>query len=146
MKKSELEIHPSPLPREHDHYTGSDSYKFYLHFKGKALPNTTVVFNSANASQQTYKSDEDGEFYITMPNDFKDVKDGRRANKPVEFTLQTSHVNEGITYTSTFTMPYYVNPTDYWQTQTLALVLLILGFISGIYMLRNVNKKKKRKA
>jgi hypothetical protein len=81
-----------------------------------------------------------------MPNDFKEVKPGIRANRPAEFILKASHMHEGTTYTTTLAMPYHVNPTDYWRTQTLAIVLLILGLIIGIYMLRNVTKKKKRKA
>jgi hypothetical protein len=146
MKKSDLEIAPVLLPREHDRYTGSNSYKFELRFQDKKLPNTTVTFNTSNGSQETVQSDEDGEFKVTMPNDFKEVKPGIRANRPAEFILKASHMHEGTTYTTTLAMPYHVNPTDYWRTQTFAVVLLILGLIIGIYMLRNVTKKKKRKA
>jgi len=145
MKKSELEITPSPLPREHDRYTGSNSYKFEVHFQDKKLPYATVTFNTSNGSEETLESDEGGEFKVTMPNDFKEVKTGRRANRPAEFILKTSHLHEGVTYTSTFSMPYHVNPIDYWQTQTLAIALVILGLVLGIYMFRNIHKKKKGK-
>lgn len=146
IKKSELEITPSLLPREHDRYTGSDSYKFELHFQNKKLPNTVITFNTGNGSEETLQSDEDGKFKVTMPNDFKEVKPGIRANRPAEFVLKASHVHEGITYTTTLAMPYHVNPTDYWRTQTLAVVLVILGLVTGIFMFRNIHKKKKGKA
>ena len=146
IHKSELEIQPAPLPREHDHYTGSNYYKFELHFKDEVLPNTLITFSTSNGHEETIKSDEDGGFCVTMPNDFKEVKAGRRANRPSEFILKTSHLHEGITYTTTFAMPYHVNPIDYWQTQTLAVVLVIMGLIIGIFMFRNIHKKKKRKA
>lgn len=146
MKKSELEIHPAPLPREHDRYTGSNAYMFEVRFQDRKLAYRPVTFYTSNGSEETLESDEGGEFKVTMPNDFKEVKTGRRANKPAEFILKTSHLHEGITYTNTFAMPYYVNPIDYWQTQTLALVLVLFGLILGIFMFRNIHKKKKGKA
>jgi len=81
-----------------------------------------------------------------MPNDFKEVKPGIRANRPAEFILKASHIHEGTIYTTTLAMPYHVNPTDYWRTQTLAIILVILGLVVGIFMFRNIHKKKKRKA
>ena len=146
IKKSELEIHPVLLPREHDRYTGSISYAFELSFKEKNLPNISIEFTTSNGSSETLKSDETGKFKATMPNDFKEVKPGIRANRPSEFILKASHIYEGITYSTTLAMPYHVNPTDYWRTQTLAIVLLVLGLIIGIFMFRNIHKKKKRKA
>jgi len=146
IKKSELEIAPSPLPREHDRYTGSNSYKFELHFKGETLANTKVELTTSNASFESFKSDEDGEFKVTIPNDFKEVKKGRRANRPAEFILKALHLQDGVTYTTTFAMPYHVNPTDYWQSKTFGLTVLFIGLIIGIYMFRNINKKRKRKA
>jgi len=145
MKKSELEISPAPLPREHDRYTGSNSYKFELHFKDKTLPNTTITLNTSNGSESSFQSDEDGEFKVTMPNDFKEVKSGRRANRPAEFILKALYLHEGITYTTTFAMPYHVNSVDYWQSKTYGLIILIIGLIIGIFIFRNINKKKRRK-
>ena len=146
MKKSDLEIAPVLLPREHDRYTGSNTYKFEVRFQDRKLAYRPVTFYTSNGSEEILESDEGGTFEVTMPNDFKEVKPGIRANRPAEFILKTSHMHEGTTYTTTLAMPYHVNPTDYWRTQTFAVVLLILGLIIGIYMLRNVNKKKKRKA
>lgn len=144
-QKSELEIAPILLPKEHNNYEGSQTYKFELRFKGEVLPKSTVLFTTSNGSQETFQSDEEGGFRVTMPNDFKDVKMKRRANRPGEFVLSAAHAHEGINYSSTLAMPYYVNPLDYWQTQMLAIALVIIGLVIGIYMLRNVNKKKKGK-
>lgn len=146
FQKSELEIAPILLPKEHNNYKGSESYAFVLRFKDEVLPQHDIIFTTSNGTKNTFKSDEDGRFSVTMPNDFKDVKMKKRANRPGEFILSTVYKSKGITYDSTLAMPYYVNPIDYWQTQALAVVLVIFGLIIGIYMLRNVNKKKKRKA
>lgn len=146
MKKSELEIAPAPLPREHDRYKGSKSYDFELHFKGEALPNTTITLSTSNGSEESVQSDEDGEFEVTIPNDFKEVKTGRRANRPAEFILKASHIHEDVTYTTTFAMPYHVNPVDYWQSRPMAVVVLFIGLILGLFLFRNIHKKKKGKA
>lgn len=146
MKKSELEIAPSPLPREHDRYASSRTYAFELRFKGKAFPNATVTLSTSNETEETFKSNEDGEFKVTIPNDFKDVKTGRRANKAAEFMLKASHLDNGINYTTTLAMPYSVNPVNHWQNRTMGLIVLVIGLIVGLFLFRNINKKKKRKA
>jgi len=146
LQKSDFEITPSPLPREHDRYKSSESYSFKLNFKGRGLSFSPVILETSNGSKQNFQSSSNGEFEITLPNDFKDVKKGRRANKPVEFVLKALHLHEGTTYSTTFTMPYHVNPSDYWQLQSYGLLLLIIGLITGIYIFRNIHKKKKRRA
>lgn len=145
-QKSELEIAPVLLPKEHNHYKGSKSYRFELRFKGDVLPQHKIIFTTSNGTEESLKSNENGQFTVTMPNDFKDVKMKRRANRPAEFILAATYKNEGLSYNSTLAMPYYVNPIDYWQTQMLAVILVFIGLAFGIYMLRNINKKKKRKA
>lgn len=146
LQKSDLEIAPILLPKEHNNYKGSNTYKFELRFKGKVLPKHSIIFTTSNGTKETFQSDVNGKFCVTMPNDFQNVTMKRRSNKPAEFILATAYENEGINYSSTLAMPYYVNPIDYWQTQVLAVVLVLLGLVIGIYMLRNINKKKKRKA
>ncbi len=146
LQKSDLEIAPVLLPKEHNHYKGSESYKFELRFKEKALAYHSVVLTTSNGTKKTFESDEGGRFCITMPNDFTDVKMKRRANKPAEFILAVTYEHEGITYNSTLAMPYHVNPLDYWQTQTFAVILVLLGIAIGIFMLRNIHKKKKGKS
>lgn len=145
IQKSELEIAPILLPREHDEYKGSQSHDFELRFKGKALGQTSVTFTTSNGTKEILESDENGKFSITVPNDFEDVKVGRRKNKAAEFILGASYINQDITYTTTLSMPYYVNPVDYWNSREAGLVVLIVGLILGLYLFRNINKKKKRK-
>jgi len=146
LQKNELEIAPILLPKEHNHYKGSESYRFELRFKGDVLADHNITFTTSNGTEETFKSNKNGQFTVAMPNDFKDVKMKRRANRPAEFILAAAYKNEGISYNATLAMPYYVNPIDYWQTQMLAVILVFIGLALGIYMLRNINKKKKRKA
>ncbi|MDA7818470.1 hypothetical protein N9A28_09800 [Sulfurimonas sp.] len=145
LQKSDLEIAPILLPREHDEYHGSKSYDFEVRFKGEKLPYNSVIFNTSNGTTKTIQADEGSEFSVTMPNDFKNVKTGKRKNRPAQFILKSSYVNEGITYTTTLAMPYYVSPTDYWQSVSGGAIVLIFGLIVGLYLFRNINKKKKKK-
>jgi len=146
LQKSDLEIAPVLLPKEHNHYKGSNTYKFELRFKNQPLSEHAITFTTSNGTNKTFTSDEDGKFCMTMPNDFKDVKMKRRANRPAEFILAAVYSHKGITYNTTLAMPYYVNPIDYWQTQTLAVILVFIGLAMGIFMFRNIHKKKKRKS
>ena len=145
MQKSDLEIAPILLPREHDRYTGSDSYDFELRFKGKAVAQNSITFTTSNGTKESFQSDAKGSFRVTMPNDFKDVQNSRHKNKPAEFILAATYSDQNITYTTTLAMPYHVNPVDYWQSRELGLIILIIGLVLGLYLLRNINKKKKRR-
>jgi len=143
ISKSALEIIPDPLHREHDRYTASKSYHFLLHFQGKPLINTTVTFETHDTPAQTYTTDQTGAFSITLPNDFKNVKVGRSENKPSEFLLSTQHRDGERLYKSTLTMPYSLNPNDYWQSQTYGAGAIFIGFIGGLLVYRRTKKGAK---
>ncbi len=144
--KSRLEIEPVLLPKEHNHYKGSNSYDFRLRFDDNRLGYHPITLTTSNGTTLKVESDEGGRFQIKMPNDFKEVKMKRRANRPAEFILSASYSHEGINYSTTLAMPYHVNPLDYWHEQTFAIVLVFLGIMMGIFMFRNIHKTKKRKA
>lgn len=143
LPKGSLEIIPDPLHREHDRYTASKSYQFILHFQGKALANTVVSLETHNTPAQTYITDESGTFTISLPNDFNDVKVGRNANKPSEFLLATEHKDGEYLYKSTLSMPYSLNPNDYWQSQTYGAGAIFIGFLGGLLAYRRTKKGTK---
>ncbi|MFT5659538.1 MAG: hypothetical protein ACI9TV_000159 [Sulfurimonas sp.] len=146
VQKSKLEILPILLPREHDEYKGSNTHKFELRFNGEVLPQENITFSTSNGTKESFQSDISGRFFVSIPNDFEDVKVGRRKNKAAEFILGASYIDNDIKYTTTLAMPYYVNPVDYWNSREAGLGVLIIGLIFGLYLFRNINKKKKRKA
>lgn len=143
LSKTDLEIVPNPLHREHDRYTASKSYRFLLRFQGKPLVNTTVTLETHDTPAQTYMSDQTGAFSITLPNDFKNVKVGRSDNKPSEFLLSTQYRSGEHLYKSTLSMPYYVNPNDFWQSQSYGAGVILLGFLGGLVFYRRSNKGAK---
>lgn len=136
LVKSSLEIVPDPLHREHDRYTASKSYRFILKYKGKPLANSSVTLETHNSAVQTYRSDDKGAFTVTLPNDFENVQTGRSENKPSEFLLNVEHKEGKDLYISTFSMPYYVNPNDYWQSQPYGAGAVFIGFLGGLFLYR----------
>lgn len=136
LSKTALEIVPNPLHREHDRYTASKSYRFLLRFQGKPLADTAVTLETHDTPAQIYTTDSTGAFSITLPNDFKNVKVGRNENRPSEFLLSVRHSDGLKTYSSTLSMPYYLNPNDYWQSQTYGAVAILIGFLGGLFLYR----------
>ena len=143
LSKTTLEIVPDPLHREHDRYTASKSYRFLLRFQGKPLINTAVTLETHNTPAQTYMTDQTGAFSITLPNDFKNVQVGRSENKPSEFLLTTQHRDGEHLYRNTLTMPYSLNPNDYWQSQTYGAGAIFIGFLGGMLVYRRIKKGAK---
>jgi len=143
LPKTDLEIIPDPLHREHDRYTASKSYRFLLHFQGKPLINTAVTLETHDTPTQTYTTDQAGAFSITLPNDFKNVKVERSENKPSEFLLTTQHRDGEHLYKSTLSMPYSLNPNDYWQSQTYGAGAIFIGFLGGLLVYRRTKKGAK---
>lgn len=136
LPKTDLEIVPNPLHREHDHYTASKSYSFLLHFQGKPLVNTNVTLQTHDTPAQIYTTDSTGAFSITLPNDFKNVQVGKNENKPSEFLIVAQHSDNNLTYKSSLTMPYSLNPNDYWQSQSYGAGAIFIGFLGGLFLYR----------
>lgn len=143
LSKTDLEIVPDPLHREHDRYTASKSYRFLVKFQGQPLSDARITMETQNRSATTYTSDKNGAVSVTLPNDFSHVSVGRSENKPSEFLLSTTLSEDGSVYQSTLTMPYYVNPNDYWQSQRLGGGVIVLGFLGGLLLYRRTKGAKR---
>lgn len=141
LSKADFEIVPAPLHREHDRYTASKAYRFIVMFQGKPLPEKSVVLETLNGTTKTYISDTKGVVTVDLPDDFKNVTVGRSENKPSEFLLSTRHSDGNLTYQSTLSMPYSVNPNDYWQSQPLGAGAVLIGFLGGLFLYRRIKPK-----
>ena len=138
--KLPLEIVPEPMVREHWRFYSQNTHRFLILFNKKPLNDSWVILKTSNGSNIELMTNQEGYVDFTLPDDFTDIKPGRRANKPGEFILRTAHVDGEITYSTTFTAPYSVNPS-HWNSNLGGLVTLSLGFISGIVIMRKHNKK-----
>ena len=140
LPKTDLEIIPNPLHREHDRYTASKSYRFLLTFQGKPLSNTPITLETKNDSVASYTTDETGAVTITFPNDFKEVSSVKEENKPSEFLLKTRYQDGELVYVTTLSMPYSLNPNDYWQSQKYGAGAVFIGFLGGLFLYRRSKK------
>lgn len=140
--KADLEIVPDPLHREHDRYTASKAYRFVLMFHGKPLADTPISLETKNGTALSFKSGPEGSLKVTLPNDFSRVSVGRSENRPSEFLLSTAYSEGDTLYQSTLSMPYYVNPNDYWQSQRLGTGAIVLGFLGGLFLYRRTKGAK----
>ncbi len=141
LLKSALEIVPNPLHREHDRYTASKKYRFTVMFQGKPLPDTSVSLETRRSGSTSYRSDAKGNITLTLPNDFENVRVGRTENRPSEFLLTVRNRSGSTDYVSTLSMPYYVNPNDYWQSQELGAGAILIGFLGGMLLYRRTKKE-----
>ncbi|MFK5977216.1 MAG: hypothetical protein QM493_12010 [Sulfurovum sp.] len=138
LNKSKFEIRPILLPREHDRYTADQKYGFRLYFDDKIVANQSISFVTSNGTKIDTKSDKNAELQITMPSDFKDVKNSRRGNKPANFILSSSYQKDNKMFHTTLTMPYHINPNNHWQSQLYGLLVMFLGMIFGLFIYRRV--------
>lgn len=148
--KLPLEIVPEPMIREHWRFYTNNKHTFQILFNEIPLVDTWVILQTTNGSKFDSKTDAQGRVSFVLPDDFKDIKPGRRANKPQDFLLRTVHIADNITYKTNFSAPYSVNPS-HWQSNSGGLLALSIGFISGIVIMRrhnnnNPQKKKKKPA
>lgn len=98
--KSELEIRPLKLPREHRHYRSNEQWPFQVLYKGEPLKNAQVEFQTQHGTRQTFQGDEQGRFSLMFPEDFpKEVRSEHSAHheygrQKAAFVLAT-HFSDG---------------------------------------------------
>jgi hypothetical protein len=132
--KSELEIVPSPFPREHSRYQSNQQRHFRLLFNGQPLAGHNVNVETSFGTTFYANSDEAGMLNITIPDDFTDIKVGRRNNRPAEWRITAVHNQDGHSYRTVVSAPYYVDPSHWqplsWGLLTVAGGMLVTGMMS----------------
>lgn len=135
LNKSDLEIIPSPLPREHWHYKAAHQATFKIHFKGQAVTDTQVSLSTTNSSLLKAKTDSQGMVVFELPDDFSETRAGDRANKDGDFLVHVKHSDNKQKYATWLSADYQVDPSHWRNTQLGALVagsgFIIGGFITG---------------
>ncbi|HKJ75575.1 MAG TPA: hypothetical protein VKA64_00045, partial [Gammaproteobacteria bacterium] len=89
--KAALEIVPRPLPREHRHYKTGERYRFRVRFRGAPVADTRVDLTTSHGSRISGRTDPEGYVDFRLPMDFREVREGRRANPPGELLLSVAH-------------------------------------------------------
>lgn len=106
--KSELEIVPAPLPREHNRYRENQDGDFLLRFQGQPLAGATLRFTSNAGAQAVFTSDAAGRVSVRFPDDVQAATGhgghGMRASN--RFVLAVEHDAGGRHYLTTFNYSY----------------------------------------
>ncbi len=130
LPKTDLEVVPDPLPREHYRYYSASDWSFCLRFRGEPLAGEKLHLTTANGSSVTATTGADGCAGITLPDDFAEVKPGRRNNDPALFQVAADYQAGGKRYHTLLVAEYNPNP-DHWRSTGLALFVMGGGLFAG---------------
>jgi hypothetical protein len=148
QQKHELEIIPSPFPREHSRYRANEDWKFIVHFNGQPLVGQKVVLETQNGSKAEWVSDAQGVVTVHVPDDFKPEEVKPEAGKHshgmpgADFVLATEHAANGKTYLTAFNGSYGKNAFDK-RSLEMGLGFTLLGMLGAVPLLRKRNTEKK---
>jgi len=129
-QKTAFEIEPAPIPREHHRYMANKVWEFIVRFNGKPLSGIPVVLETSQGSRVEATSNDAGFVQFTIPDDFSDVKPGRRNNSPAELSLFAEYKTESTQYETTLSAAYFVDP-NHWRSKGLGVAVAGLGLIAG---------------
>lgn len=139
-----LQIIPAPLPREHWRYETRKAYRFELRFDGELLPEQPVTLRTAAGSLQDLLTDREGILTLVLPEDFDEIKKGRRKNKPGEWQLTSYIQQNGVIHHSSLSAPYSPSPAN-WQSYALGWLVAGLGFGGGLLINRRLPAQARRR-
>lgn len=110
-QKSELEIIPQPLPREHGSYRESDKWQFLLRFNGQPLAKKEVRMETEFGTKTAFTSDAQGWVTVLFPLDFKPADPAKAHDQHMgprkgKFVLAVEHDEGGKHYLTAFNYTY----------------------------------------
>lgn len=139
-KKSQLELVPNPLPREHWRYQSLKPADFIVRFNGKPLTNKELRLTTSLGSSMKLSSDEHGRVRFLLPDDFTQVKPGRKNNPTAEFFVEVAHQESATDYHTSYSADYYVSPS-HWQSTMAGFGAMLVGFVGGLAIIRRRKDK-----
>ena len=128
--KTDLEIVPAPIPREHLHYLSDQRWGFQVRFKGMPRAQVPLTLETSHGTRLEAVTDRKGYAVFRLPDDFPDIVPGERDGRSAEFTVSASAEVAGTAYETLLTASYQVNPS-HWQSTPLGWFVVGLGFIAG---------------
>jgi len=146
-QKSELEIIPLKLPREHSDYRATESWPFMVRKDGQPLAGAQVFMETSQGTSQTYQTDNKGEFMVVFPDDF--IEDEHAAHghhggrKKANFVLGVKAQDADRSLITAFNYRYRPAPLAD-KNLPLGIGAFLLGMVAATPLLRR--KKKTRKA
>ncbi|MET0071801.1 MAG: hypothetical protein ABW096_17315 [Candidatus Thiodiazotropha sp.] len=129
-QKTEFEIVPDPIPREHYRYHSRQDWGFLLRFQGQPVGGHQVELQTANGSHLTATTDATGRVVFRIPDDFPGLVEGERDRRMGDFAVSSEYLQGDRRYTTQLSADYRVSPV-HWQSTRLGLLVVGIGFIAG---------------
>ena len=106
--KSELEIVPDPLPREHGSYRESEKWRFVVRANGQPLAGQVVRLETELGTRTNFITDADGVATVLFPRDFAPDADGEggHGRPKAGFVLSTERQDGERHYVTAFNYTY----------------------------------------
>lgn len=117
-RKSELELIPEKLPREHAQYRAGEEWPFLVRYRGRPLGGATVTLETEHGTHATFKTDERGLARVAFPLDFKPPKPSSADNhaghgpRRAAFALAVEHRDGGMRHLTAFNYIYAPDAFD----------------------------------
>jgi hypothetical protein len=140
--KTEFEIVPDPIPREHYRYHADQTWGFILRLHGDPVAKIPVIFESENGSRLEATSDQSGRVSFHIPDDFPDIVEGERDRRSAAFAITAETSDDGIEYQTMLTSDYRMTPS-HWKSTELGLLVAGIGLITG-GLIGRVRKEDKK--
>jgi hypothetical protein len=128
--KTEFEIVPDPIPREHYRYHADQTWGFILRLHGEPVPNLAVALESENGTRLASQTDQNGRVTFHLPDDFADIVEGERDRRSTPFAIMAETSDNGVGYQTMLTSEYRMTPS-HWQSTELGLMMAGIGLITG---------------
>ncbi len=106
--KSELEIVPDPLPREHANYRESEKWRFVVRYAGQPLAGQMVRMETELGTRTSFTTDSEGVATVLFPRDFPPGADGEEGHgrSKAGFVLTTERQDGDRHFVTAFNHSY----------------------------------------
>lgn len=137
--KHELEIVPTPLPREHRSYREAEKWKFLVRFQGQPLAGQPLTMETEFGSRTNTVTDAMGIATLVIPRDFKQPQKGDGETEDPRargrFVLGTEKEDGGKRYLTAFNHTYTQDP-ERSRSLGWGAAFGILGMVAATPLLR----------
>ncbi|MES9969788.1 MAG: hypothetical protein ABW092_07110 [Candidatus Thiodiazotropha sp.] len=132
-QKTEFEIVPDPIPREHYRYHTQQTWDFLVRFNGGPVQDHEISLQTTNGTQLSTTSDPNGRVRFQIPDDFPDLVEGERDRRTGQFTISGEYHQDEKRFTTQLNADYRINPA-HWQSTRLGLLVVGIGFLAGGFL------------